>query len=200
LLYNYKGCVIKQFRSITTKSSPHPLITDTMNFSLFFEILSWIIFALLYDSLIEYAVHRFPMHKKILGLKFFFRHHMTEHHARDYPPRSPYKNTEHVHEIPFPIWVGPLLIIGAGAPFTAFGFFYHYWVPSIVVTVVSFLYYLTFEFIHRQMHVPTSPVVNTRYFKFVDKLHEHHHKNLVVNYNLVLHFGDLVFRTLKIPR
>ncbi len=154
------------------------------------------------DSFIEWAVHRFPMHKKLPGplFRFLFWHHMEVHH-----PKFSGANYEHHgnHErdtIPFPIWVGPILILTAISPFWLLSFMIDNYVSVWSSFVAALVYYACFEGFHQLMHMPDYPLVrfirSSKWFMWLNEHHKIHHEKASFNFNLVFPLADWILGTL----
>ncbi len=156
--------------------------------------------SLILDSFIEWATHRFPMHHRLPGMKFFFWHHVTVHHTH-FSGNNYYQHDSKVRgEILFPFWVPPLLIGTATAPYALASFLFENWIPFYCSLGVALCYYMAFEGFHQLMHLPDSPVVRfireSSWFKLLDRHHRIHHMKASTNFNLVLPIADWAIGTL----
>ncbi len=131
--------------------------TDSMNTLLLVSVS--ILTSLILDSFIEWATHRFPMHHKLPGMKFFFWHHVTVHHSHFSGSNYHHHDSKVRGEILFPFWVPPLLIGTATAPYALASFLLENWRPFYCSLGVALCYYIAFEGFHQLMHLPDSPVV-----------------------------------------
>ncbi len=153
------------------------------------------------DSIIEWWTHRYPMHKKLPGplFRFLFWHHITVHHA-EFSGKDYYHHSEEKRgTIPFPLWVGPLLIAVAVSPFALIWKFTGTPIPFYTSLIWAIIYYIVFEGIHQLMHLPDSPKVQrirkSKWFKWLDEHHKIHHERASTNFNLVLPLADIMFGT-----
>ncbi|MBU3668548.1 MAG: hypothetical protein FGM57_01115 [Candidatus Taylorbacteria bacterium] len=161
-----------------------------------------VILSIFVDSLIEWWVHKYPMHRKLPGpfFKFLFRHHVTIHHAKFSGEAYHHHNHKDRETIAFPLWVGPLLILTAISPFWAFSYYIGNNIPVYSSLAVAILYYVCFEGFHQLMHMEDYPVVRwirkSKWFTWLDTHHEIHHLKAGVNFNLVCPLGDYAMGTL----
>jgi sterol desaturase/sphingolipid hydroxylase (fatty acid hydroxylase superfamily) len=153
------------------------------------------------DSIIEWAVHKWPMHQKLPGplFRFLFKHHTEVHHRKF--SRDDYHHHDN-HErgtIAFPFWVGPLLVATATSPFAIFSWSIGCWIPFWSSLTVALCYYACFEGLHQLMHMPDYPVVcwvrERVWFRNLDTHHRIHHQMPSTNYGLVTTFADKIFGT-----
>lgn len=163
--------------------------------------------SLILDSIIEWWTHKYPMHKKMPGplFRFLFKHHVNLHHSLF--SGNAY---EHSHEandrdtIPFPLWVGPLLILTAISPFWIISYYIGNYIPVWTSLSVALFYYVAFEGIHQLMHIPDSPKVRwireTKWFKWLNEHHRKHHEKASYNFNLVLPLADWLFGTMLLKK
>ncbi len=161
-----------------------------------------IIASLTLDSVIEWWTHRYPMHKKLPGplFRFLFEHHVTVHHAKFSGDAYEHHHEDERGTIPFPLWVGPLLIAVAVSPFWAISYWTGTDIPLWTSLIVAVLYYIAFEGIHQLMHLPDSPKVRwireSKWFVWLNTHHKIHHARAGSNFNLVLPLADWMFETL----
>ena len=165
-------------------------------------------FSICLDSLIEWAAHRYPMHKeiksplwqKLLPIPvFLFKHHVKIHH-KVFDKEHYYRHGDDKRDtIAFPFWVGPLLIALAVSPFFAVSWTSNNWIWFTMSLVIAILYYIAFESLHQLEHMDDKPAVrwirNSRIFKWLNTHHEIHHSAWNVNFNLVCPLADLLMGT-----
>lgn len=155
----------------------------------------------LYASFFEWTLHRFLMHRPMLGITFPFKRHALTHHVIFRAD-----HTYHLHDekdkktIPMAWWNGPLLILVSGVPFDLFGWYR----GSLAVTVTASLciaaYYGVYEYLHWCMHLPRArSVERSGLFFRLNGHHVLHHRYMHRNFNVVFPLADLCLGTL-LPR
>jgi len=153
-------------------------------------------------SLVEWALHRFIMHKNLKWFPYPFKAHANVHH-RMFKADDSY--LAHTHEnpekdawkIPMAWWNGIVLVaIGSAPAYIASAIYSNIWI-SFLCLVVGAAYYGTYERLHWCMHLPKerrlemSPI-----FRRLNGHHLLHHRFMHKNFNVVLPLWDLVFGTL----
>lgn len=151
----------------------------------------------IYGSFFEWTLHRFLMHRPLLGFTYPFRTHAQIHHKEfgsgpDYHV-GPEGSTVNVT---MAWWNSPVLV-AVNAPV---GILASWWIGSwwiLAGFLASMLaYYAAYEYLHWCMHVPGPRwFQTTRLFKWIDRHHRVHHLMPDRNLNVVLPIADVIFRT-----
>ncbi len=157
--------------------------------------------AVLFASLFEWAVHRWLMHRPLLGISYAFRAHALNHHKK-----FKADHTYHlVHgpdkkDIPMAWWNGPVLILMCLVPFVLTSWATGHWMFTLAALPVFVGYYVAYEYLHWCMHLPKSRrVEKSELFRRLNGHHLLHHRYMNRNYNVVLPLVDLLTGTL-LPR
>jgi hypothetical protein len=164
------------------------------------SIACWFVASCIAMSFIEYFVHRFLMHKRILplwcytcipGLGTTFTNHHVLHHGRYYKIFNHEEDpTGRRTSIRLDLWVGVLgaALVGLALyPLTA--------VAGPVFVCVILLHHLAWNLIHEEMHNPRPRwFAHTRTFQFFVRYHWMHHRYPGRNYNVVFPGADFLFR------
>ena len=157
--------------------------------------------AFLLANLVEYLLHRFPLHRPYPGLyKYTFVVHQEDHHHF-------YTDDLIVYDEPrdwIILFFHPALVI-----ILAFGVMPFLYVtmkmvlsPDLMYLMMAgaVLYFIVYEVTHYICHLPDEHwVLRIKYFKLMRKHHMIHHNLTMMtttNFNIVFPFWDWVFRTL----
>jgi hypothetical protein len=150
-------------------------------------------------SFVEFFVHRFLMHKRILprlvyrcipGFVTVFQNHAVLHHGRYY---KVFNHEDDPHgrrtSIRLDLWIA---LLGGGLFWAA-----TYPLDPVVGPVfasVALLHHLAWNCIHEEMHNPRPRwFARTRFFRFFAHYHWMHHRYPGKNYNVVFPGADFVF-------
>lgn len=161
----------------------------------FFHLLASLAFVYSSYSLIEYAVHRFLMHRMRMAKRLHSKvleslcyKHMALHHKRDYKHSSdePDDDILMVTIISFL----PACTIGAAAymvdPFTC-----------KLMILFGMIYGAFWWFVHLEMHRAKGRFFSrTAIYRYLEMQHQLHHVYPSKNFNLLLPLGDWLFGTL----
>lgn len=156
-----------------------------------------------WSSLFEWSLHKFVMHRPILGFRYPFRAHaLTHHRIFSWDATYQLQRSEDLPNVTFAWWNFPVLLgLNAGlvtgvALAIAGGWNAYFWVIGAVALGVLAAYYAAYEYLHFCMHVRTGRwFERTAWFRFIDDHHRMHHRNPTRNLNVVLPLADLLFRT-----
>jgi hypothetical protein len=149
-------------------------------------------------SFFEWSLHRFVMHRPILGFDYPFRAHAIIHHhvfKADHTYHlihAPDKKT-----IPMAWWNGPTIIAVSMVPVLAVAWATHRWDAALGILAALSLYYGAYEYIHWCMHLPKARRIERSWiFYRLNGHHLLHHRYMHKNFNVVLPLADLCLGTL----
>jgi hypothetical protein len=155
------------------------------------------VFGIIYASFFEWTLHRFVMHRPILGFTYPYRSHGITHHTvfgsgKDYH----IMDMDNKHLVTMAWWNGPvLLLINAPVGLLLGWAVGNWWALAPFIGAMG-VYYGVYEYFHYCMHVPrTRWFQQTRLFKWVDQHHRLHHLEPMRNLNVVLPLADWILRT-----
>src|SRR4051794_6191467 len=110
---------------------------------------------IVYDSLFEWLLHRFVMHKKVAGFDYSYNKHAMVHH-RVFRADSSYHllNEADKETVPMAWWNGPVLIVISQIPFALISWWTGEWAIVCGSFLACCLYYAAYEYMHWCMHIP----------------------------------------------
>jgi hypothetical protein len=155
-------------------------------------------------SFVEWAFHRYWLHRPWLPEGCFTAHTLIHHQLCKFDDTFHVEHEEQEEALSFQWWAGPVLIaiivspwalaswglwaVGFPLPFVPF-------LLSFTATVV--LYYLGYEGLHHMMHKPGPGFLErSRYFQFIKKHHRIHHAQMDRNLNVLVPIADFFLGTL----
>jgi hypothetical protein len=152
-----------------------------------------VILCVLWCSVCEWLLHRYVMHKPILGFRYAYNAHHKVHHVIFKADSSYQLQLESDKQtIPMAWWNG--LVIAALSSFPLLVFGYKYFAINYVV---SMCYYGVYETLHWYMHLPRQRKVEyVWWYRRLNGHHILHHRYTNKNFNVVLPFADWLFGTL----
>jgi hypothetical protein len=148
-------------------------------------------------NLIEYLVHRYPIHKKLKGAGFMYEH-VTVHHNFYTDTLYYFEKWEDMMAVFLPIlyFLFISVIITALSGFIAFLFHVN---EGLIFMFVAYTYYLMYEVLHFSYHTKNDSLIKKMpYMKKLAQFHlEHHNPKLMNNYNFNISFPifDTIFKT-----
>jgi hypothetical protein len=158
-----------------------------------------------YASLFEWLLHRYVMHRPILGFRYAYQAHAKIHHIIFQADQSYHLQKESDKwTIPMAWWNSLILVPLASSPFAFIGWALGSWAIPITAFVVIYAYYGTYEYLHWCMHLPRKRrLERSGIFFRLNGHHILHHRYMHKNFNVVLPLADLCLGTLllrsKIP-
>ena len=160
-----------------------------------------IVCAIMCDSIFEWILHRYLMHRPVRFLRFAFKKHTLVHHSIFRADKSYHCGREaDKRAIRMAWWIGPVLVAVLLLPCAAVTIPLGLWSVLITFGVVSCIYFSVYEYSHWCMHLPmTRRRLVERWmvaFRFLNGHHILHHRYMEKNLNVVLPFADFVFGTL----
>ncbi len=156
-----------------------------------------ILSGIVYASFFEWTLHKFLMHRPLLGFSYPYRSHGITHHTvfgsgKDYH----LMDEKNGPLVTMAWWNGPVLLLVNSPAALAAGWIAHTWWGSVAFISAMAVYYCVYEYFHWCMHVPGPRwFQGTRMFKWIDQHHRLHHLQPMRNLNVVLPLADFVFRS-----
>ena len=156
---------------------------------------SWV-----FANLVEYAVHRGPMHHlgKIARL---YKRHTSEHHRFFSRELMAVDETRDFHVTLFPAWLSLFFVGLIGAPSAALVYLLLGLDVALLFYAAVVFYYLAYEWIHLAVHMPEdSALGRIRLIRAGRHHHALHHdpaKMRRANFNFAFPLGDWLFGTLE---
>ena len=152
-----------------------------------------------YANLVEYFMHRGPMHRPFRGLKIIYQRHATQHHIFFTDRFMQFDVTRDLKAILFP----PLLIAIFLILFTIPAWIIVDWLfernVAYLFIATLFVYFALYEVMHTVYHVSElSAIYRFKPLLRLRQLHMKHHRvDLMTRYNFNITFpiGDILFGT-----
>lgn len=154
-----------------------------------------------YASFFEWLLHKYVMHRPILGFNYAFNAHAKIHHDIFKADESYHlKNDKDKSTIPMAWWNSLVLVPIASIPFIFIGWaFNHLLAISLTAFLVIYAYYGTYEYLHWCMHLPKRrKLEKSGIFFRLNGHHILHHRYMHKNFNVVCPLADLFLGTLII--
>lgn len=154
---------------------------------------------IVYASFFEWTLHKYLMHKPLLGFTYSFKAHAIVHH-REFKHDSTYHITTQDPElIKFAWWNAPVLV-ALNAPII-------YLLQHVTglqifsgACIAMMCYYAAYESLHWCMHYPRDRFFERwGIYKWIDLHHRYHHYKHFRNLNVVLPLADFCLGTLVVP-
>ena len=151
-------------------------------------------------NLIEYGIHRWPMHRRYPGADFMLKLHMIHHNYFDEVEYRLKKYPDYVALV-FPPIVLNLLTILVVLPIAYVALLVAGKNTALLFIASVMGYYLLMQLIHVAAHTDESHWVNSipglRYLWTHHFIHHHHSEMVRANYNFIIPVSDWIFRTSK---
>lgn len=155
--------------------------------------ISWVV-----ANLVEYAVHRGPMHE-LGALARLYRRHTSQHHRFFSRELMAIDEVRDFHVTLFPAWLSLFLVGLIGAPMAGIVYLVLGLDLALVFYASVVSYYLAYEWIHLGTHMPeNSALARVGLIRFARAHHGLHHdpaKMRRANFNFGVPLGDWLFGT-----
>ncbi len=155
--------------------------------------------AFLYANLVEYAGHRWVMHRPVPGLGLVYKRHSGQHHRFFTDRHMALEGWQDCKVVLFP---AVLMVFFFGAFATPVGLLLAWLATANVAwlfVAVALGYYLNYELLHLAYHLPEdSRLLNLPFIRRLRRLHHRHHDTSLMahrNFNITYPIGDWLFRT-----
>ncbi len=153
----------------------------------------------IYANIVEYVVHRFPMHRPFKALKILFRRHARQHHRFFTEKAMQFDSANDFAALLFP-------------PYLIFFFLFFFALPvglllafvasenvAYLFVVTAFAYFINYEMFHTMYHLPSSHwIYRFKLARSLRELHLHHHNQKIMshyNFNITYPISDWLFGT-----
>jgi hypothetical protein len=155
--------------------------------------------AFLYANLVEYAGHRWVMHRKVPGLGLVYKRHAGQHHRFFTDRHMALEGWRDCKVVLFP---AVLMVFFFGAFALPLGLLLA-WLSTANVAwlfvIVALGYYLNYELLHLAYHLPdASRLSRLPFLRRLRRLHHLHHDPTLMaskNFNITYPIGDWLFGT-----
>jgi hypothetical protein len=155
--------------------------------------------AFLYANLVEYAGHRWVMHRKVPGLGLIYQRHAGQHHRFFTDQDMALDGWQDCKVVLFP---AVLMVFFFGAFAAPLGLLLAWLTTTntaLLFVIVALGYYLNYELLHLAYHLPEdSRVQRLPLLQRLRRLHHRHHEPKLMahaNFNITYPIGDWLFRT-----
>jgi hypothetical protein len=155
--------------------------------------------AFLYANLVEYAGHRWVMHRKVRWLSLAYTRHAGQHHRFFTDRNMALESWRDCKAVLFPAF---LIVFYFGA-FALPQALLLAWLTTanvaLLFVIVALGYYLNYELLHLAYHLPEqSRVLRLPFLRRLRQLHHRHHEPSLMahaNFNITYPIGDWIFGT-----
>lgn len=156
-------------------------------------------------NFVEYALHRWPMHRRYKRFVGFFRNHTIVHHRYFTKNAMDMERPSDLFYVLPSVWV---ILASSLTLVSTTAFLYVVFGPQIGLAGGASLgaFALMSEILHVAFHLPekwmTLPVLRSRWFQWVKRHHTIHHDPHVMrkwNFNIVIPLFDALLGTLAPP-
>ncbi|TQV89130.1 sterol desaturase family protein [Aliikangiella coralliicola] len=153
----------------------------------------------IYANLVEYFVHKGPMHRPFKGLDIIYKRHATQHHIFFTDQFMRFDSTRDFKAVLFPPMLIAFFLVFFALPagllirllFTAN--------ICYLFVVTAFSYFALYEILHTTYHVRSdSWIYRLPFLKSLRQLHQDHHRLDCMahnNFNITFPIGDWIFGT-----
>ena len=158
----------------------------------------------LQSSFVEWAFHRYWLHRPWLPKNCFTTHTLIHHQLCKFDDTFHVVEEEQHEALTFAWWGGPVLIAISVAPWALLSWGLaaaHVALPYlpflIGMAVAVTLYYIGYEGFHFLMHKPgVAWIERSRYFRFLERHHRIHHVQMDKNLNVLFPLADFLLGSL----
>lgn len=155
----------------------------------------------LLSNLIEYAVHRGPMHNLSPMLARLYRRHTSQHHRFFSQQMMAVDSHRDFHVTIFPAWMSLFFVGLIGVPVALLVFALFGKDLALLSYAAMVFYYLVYEWSHLSAHMPEDSVIGRLPLAAHARRHHgiHHDpaKMRRANFNFAVPLGDWLFGTLE---
>jgi hypothetical protein len=152
-------------------------------------------------NLVEYAVHRGPMHHLGFGLGRLYRRHTSQHHRFFSREVMAIDSPRDFHVTLFPTWMSLFFVVLLGGPMALIAWFVFGRDIALLSYAAIVAYYLFYEWTHLCAHMPENSLLGRlptiRHARNHHGLHHDPAKMRRANFNFAVPLADWLFGTLE---
>ncbi len=157
--------------------------------------------AIIYANLVEYLVHRFPLHHKYPGLNMLFERHAVQHHRYFTDEAIAARTAKQYRFVLFPAVAIVLFIPFAAGPLAFLVSLALGDNAGYLTLIVAVLYFALYESLHLSNHLPRThwcfKIPGVLWMCQFHRLHHDPRYSKNYNFNVTFPLFDLVFKTLR---
>lgn len=195
----YSGIAHGSF-TLTTSLAVTAYAISNISVTTAFEWL-WFPFFFIYTNLVEYAGHRWVMHRHVRFLHAAYFRHVLQHHRYFDANNMSVQSDKEMIMVLFPLY----LVLFFGGLIGTFSWFIVVILfgpnAAWILTTVSALYFLNYEVLHTLYHLPRQhALLRWPVIKSLSQRHTNHHNPTLMskyNFNITYPIGDWLFGTLN---
>lgn len=163
--------------------------------------LEWLVIPItfIYANMVEYVVHRFPMHRPFKKLKLLFKRHARQHHRFFTDKAMQFDSVDDFAAVLFPPYLITFFIVFFALPI---GILLSYLAtPNVayLFVITAFAYFINYEIFHTVYHLADDHwIYRSRTMRNLRELHLHHHNQKLMshyNFNITYPISDWLFGT-----
>ena len=163
--------------------------------------LEWLVIPItfFYANMVEYVVHRFPMHRPTKKLKLLFRRHARQHHRFFTDQAMQFDSIDDFAAVLFPPYLITFFIVFFALPVGVLLSFLA--TPNIayLFVITAFAYFINYEIFHTVYHLADDHwIYKSQLMRKLRALHLHHHDQKLMshyNFNITYPISDWLFGT-----
>jgi hypothetical protein len=165
--------------------------------------LDWLLMPIFFvvANLLEWTVHRYPMHRPQIS-RFMYHNHTQLHHVAFTDQNMPVKNARELGMVMMPWYTMLGLFVVASPVMVAAGFLRGAGLSGVFL-LGAVAYFLSYETLHALYHLPDETlrralIGRLGFFRAMKAHHTHHHvlrRMWAVNFNVTVPLMDWIFGT-----
>jgi hypothetical protein len=150
-------------------------------------------------NLIEYGIHRGPMHNLSFGLARLYRRHTSQHHRFFSRELMALDTPRDFHVTLFPAWMSLFFVGLIGVPMALVTYWLFGHDVALLLYAAIVFYYLVYEWMHLSAHMPQDSLLGRlppiRFARSHHGLHHDPSKMRRANFNFAFPLCDWLFGT-----
>jgi len=164
----------------------------------FWELIAIPLF-LMTASLVEYLVHRYPLHHRLPLGGMTYQQHTLRHHQYFTDEAIEARLAKEYHLVLFPVWGVVLIQYGVNLPLSLLTARMLGDRIGMIALVIGVFFFFIYETVHAICHFPAeAELFKIRWIWNLREHHRIHHRKSLMsnhNFNIVYPFWDRIFRT-----